>query len=70
MATSTTNLGLTLPVGTENVSRQVINTNMSTIDTAIGALPSGKTVQGEIDDIVATRPSAELISDNKYQINL
>ena len=32
MATTTTNLGLTLPVGTEKVSRQIINDNMQVID--------------------------------------
>lgn len=39
MATQTPNLGLTLPIGTENVSRQVINTNNTKIDTAFGAIP-------------------------------
>lgn len=32
MSTQTTNLGLTLPAGTENVSRQVLNNNFSIID--------------------------------------
>lgn len=36
MATTTPNIGLTLPVGTENVSRQVINGNWSLIDTEFG----------------------------------
>ena len=36
MATSTPNLGLTLPIGTEKVSRQIINENMVKIDTAFG----------------------------------
>lgn len=36
MATQTPNLGLTLPIGTENVSRQVINDNNTIIDTAVG----------------------------------
>ena len=35
MATQTTNIGLTKPNGTENVSRQVINDNYDAIDTAI-----------------------------------
>lgn len=51
MATTTTNLGLVLPVGTENVSRQIINDNNSIIDSAIGEVPSGKSLQDEIDDI-------------------
>ena len=32
MATTTTNLGLTLPANNENVSRQIINSNNSIID--------------------------------------
>lgn len=36
MATTTTNIGLTLPASNENVSRQVINGNWELIDTAIG----------------------------------
>ena len=36
MATTTPNLGLTLPEGTEKVSREIINTNNTLIDTAIG----------------------------------
>ena len=38
MATQTTNLGLTLPEGTENVSRTVINTNNELIDAAFGGV--------------------------------
>lgn len=51
MATQTTNLGMTLPDGTENVSRAVLNGNFEIIDEAVGALPSGKTFQEQIDDI-------------------
>ena len=40
MATYTPNLNLTLPAGTENVSRQVINDNMTAIDNAYGTLES------------------------------
>ena len=36
MATTTTNIGLTKPDGTENVSRQVINNNYDLIDAAVG----------------------------------
>ena len=36
MATTTPNLGLVLPDGTENVSRQVINNNNSIIDANVG----------------------------------
>jgi hypothetical protein len=37
MATQTTNIGLTKPAGTDNVSRQVINDNYDILDTEIGA---------------------------------
>lgn len=40
MATTTPNLGLTLPTGVENVSRQIINENMQAIDTQLGDYPS------------------------------
>lgn len=36
MSSQTPNLHLTLPVGTENVSRQIINDNNTLIDTAVG----------------------------------
>lgn len=36
MATTTPNIGLTLPEAAENVSRQVINGNWELIDTAMG----------------------------------
>ena len=38
MATQTTNIGLTLPIGSENVSLNVINGNMELIDEAVGEL--------------------------------
>lgn len=40
MASTTPNIGLTLPTGAEKVSRQIINTNNTLIDTAIGTLNS------------------------------
>lgn len=51
MASSTPNINLTLPVGSEKVSRQVINDNNTKIDNAIGALPSGQNLQGEIESL-------------------
>lgn len=36
MSSQTPNIGLTLPTGSENVSRQIINENNTKIDTAIG----------------------------------
>ena len=51
MATTTTNLGLTKPVGTEQALISVINGNMDIIDTKVGAVPANKNVQGEIDSL-------------------
>lgn len=49
MASSTTNLDLTLPVGGENVSRQIINANNVKIDEAVGAVPSGTDLQSQVN---------------------
>ena len=38
MSTTTPNIGLTIPTGTENVSRQIINGNNTLIDTAVGSI--------------------------------
>jgi len=61
MSSTTPNLGLTLPIGTEKVSRQIINGNNTLIDTAVGTLNSkidnlgydigSKTVSGFQTDI-------------------
>ena len=48
MASSTTNLDLILPVGGENVSRQIINANNVKIDEAVGAVPSGTDLQSQV----------------------
>lgn len=57
MATTTTNLELTLPAGTENVSRQIINTNMQKIDTAFGELDDRqvqvRTATGTVSSVAA-----------------
>lgn len=49
MASTTPNIGLTLPTGAEKVSRQIINDNNTIIDGKIGAVPGGQNLQGEID---------------------
>ena len=50
MAVQTTpNLGLTLPYQTDPVAVSTQNGNLTLIDTAVGALPSGQTIQGQID---------------------
>ena len=50
MAT-TTNLGLKKPSYTDPADIADINDNMDTIDAAIGALPSGSNLQGEINSL-------------------
>ena len=49
MASTTPNIGLTLPTGAEKVSRQIINANNTIIDSKMGAVPGGQNLQGEID---------------------
>ena len=51
MATTTPNIGLTLPVGTEKVSRQIINQNMSKIDEKVGAVPAGQNLQSQVTSL-------------------
>lgn len=50
MATTTPNIGLTLPSGTEQITRQVLNDDFTLIDTAVGTLNSNLiwTVAGSI----------------------
>ena len=50
---TTTNLGLKMPEYSDQADIQDINDNMEIIDAAIGTLPSGKTVQGQIDEKVS-----------------
>lgn len=47
MATTTPNLGLTIPTGAEHVSRQIINENMQKIDTAVGDI---QTITGTMNE--------------------
>lgn len=59
MSSQTPNINLTLPVGSENVSRQIINENNTKIDAAIGTLNgSVATLQsdvGSLSDSIATK---------------
>lgn len=48
MATTTTNLGLTKPIGTEKALVSVINGNMDIIDNKVGAIPQNESVQSQI----------------------
>lgn len=52
MSSQTTNIGLTLPAGSENVSRLIINENYTKIDTAVGELNE------RIDNLDPELPSA------------
>lgn len=49
MASQTPNIGLTLPIGSENVSRQIINENNTKIDAAIAG-KAGKELLGYKED--------------------
>ena len=51
MASTTPNIGLTLPTGAEKVSRQIINDNNTKIDTAIGTLNSKIGLQSGTNNI-------------------
>lgn len=48
---NTTNLNLVKPAGTDHALISDINGNMDIIDAAIGALPSGSSLQGEINSL-------------------
>lgn len=48
MATTTTNLGLTKPIGTEKALVSVINSNMDIIDNKVGAIPQNESAQSQI----------------------
>jgi len=48
---NTTNLNLVKPLGTDHALISDINGNMDIIDEAIGALPSGSSLQGEINSL-------------------
>ena len=58
MATQTPNLGLTLPVGSENVSRQVINGNNTLIDTFAGGVNTAMDQMGSNLGILETGDTA------------
>ena len=52
MATTTTNLGLTLPIGSEKVSRQIINENNTKIDNAFAPVAVNYTLGSNFTDNV------------------
>lgn len=66
MATLTPNLGLTLPAGDENVSRQVINDNMMIIDNAAGNNSSLDAMQEGLTNIVDGDTTDEAIPAGAY----
>lgn len=58
MATQTPNLGLTLPIGTENVSRTVVNGNNTLIDTFAGNVNTAMDQMGSNLGILETGDTA------------
>ena len=72
-ATHTTNLNLNKPARTDFVSVvSDINDNMDILDGAIGALPQGETVQGQIDGVsnaIGTVPSGETLQGQIDGVN-
>jgi len=77
MAEQTTNLGLTLPAGTELVSRQVINQNWAIIDEAYGEMDYPQLLTKDtdytctVDDTLVSAFGTYLykLSKNKYYID-
>lgn len=70
MASTTPNIGLTLPTGAEKVGRQIINTNNTIIDSKIGAVPVGQNLQGEVDALNGKlNYSVEITNDTTTTIN-
>ena len=66
MSTLTPNLNLVLPIGVEKVSRQIINTNMTLIDTAVGGKVN---VSDIVDDLVTNDPTKVLSAAQGYALN-
>lgn len=68
MSASTTNLGLTLPAGTENVNRAVLNNNFSIIDGAVGPVPANKNlagmVAGKVNEPASEGTSGQVLATN------
>ena len=66
MATTTTNLGLTKPIGTEKALVSVINGNMDIIDNKVGAIPQNESVQSQItalnDQVAKSIIGAEMMT--------
>ena len=62
MATTTPNLGLSLPASSDNVSRTRYNTNMTLIDTAFGG---GTDISSQI---TAIRTGDTIVCASAYQI--
>ena len=65
MSSQTPNLNLVLPVGTEHVSRQIINDNNTKIDTAVGA---NSTAIAKLNYVATLNSTNDLnsISDGTY----
>lgn len=70
MATTTPNIGLTKPAGTENVNRSIINENYDKIDTAIGTLQTGLNAkQNGLSTYVTSEKSYSVPANSMTQIS-
>lgn len=68
MSSQTPNLNLVLPVGTEKVSRQIINDNNTKIDTAVGSNSSAiANLNNNINNTIAT--TIQQSGSNKVYLN-
>ena len=66
MSTLTPNLNLVLPIGVEKVSRQIINTNMTLIDTAVGGKVN---VSDIVNNLTTNDPTKVLSAAQGYALN-
>ena len=63
MATQTPNIGLTLPIGTEHLSRSIVNNNNTIIDTKMGAV--GNTdLQTQVNNLNTGKVNTSDIANN------
>ena len=69
MAQTTTNLGLRKPARSDYVSVvDDINGNMDILDAAVGEVPSGTSVQDEIDTVNGTLEDAIIVEEYSYTL--
>lgn len=70
MSSQTPNLGLTLPTGSENVSRQIINDNNTIIDDAYGTVSSDITaLNGNLSNYIVKNNNAYKLPEYNGNLN-